>query len=333
MYKPEYSPPQFSTRPATWDDLHATVAFLNDTDEHDFGKRNFSPEGLATDWKIPAYLENSTRIVFNSASQIVGYAEAYQRSQPPVKTIVFGRTHPDYRGLGLGTSFLQWGETIAQANIDKCPASARVFLFTLTVAALEPARALFEDFGMHPVRAFVRMQKNVSSEFPVRPFPPGFRVQPYRHDEDLLPLHVAYEEAFAKNWLHTSQSVEAGTANLRGWVENDSQFDASLWLLVWDDQEVAGFILAGAGQGEHAETGEVYELGVRPRWQKRGLGQALLQQMFQELRGRGIRSVTLDVDADPASEALGFYEKMGMSVMTRRIAYEKTLRDGANNQD
>jgi len=326
-------PPQFSTRPATWDDLHATVTFLNDTDEHDFGKRNFSPEGIATDWKKPGYLENSTRLVFNPASQIIGYAEAYHPSQLPVKTIVFGRTHPDYRGLGLGTSFLHWGEAFAQADLDKCPASARVILSTLTVATLEPARALFENFGMHPARAFVRMQKDLSSETPVRPFPPAFRLQPYRHDEDLFPLHFAYEDAFAKNWLHTPQSVETGTANIRSWVENDAHFDASLWLLAWDGQEVAGFILAAAGQGEHAETGEVYELGVRPRWQKRGLGQALLQQIFQELRQRGKRTVILDVDADPTSEALGFYKRMGMTVMTRRIAYEKTLREGENNED
>ena len=326
-------PLQFFTRPATWDDLHATATFLNDTDEHDFGNRNFSPEGLAANWKKPGYLENSTRLVFNPASLIIGYAEAYHSSQPPVKTIVFGRTHPAYRGLGLGTSFLQWGEAFAQADLDKCPASARVFLFTLTVDTLEPARALFENFGMHPVRAFVRMQKDLSSESPVRPFPPAIRLQPYRHDEDLLPLHFAYEDAFAKNWLHPPQSVEAGTANIRSWIENDAHFDASLWLLAWDGQEVAGFILAAAGQGEHAETGEVYELGVRPRWQNRGLGQALLQQIFQELLQRGKRTVLLDVDADPASEALGFYKRMGMTVMTRRIAYEKTLREGENNED
>ena len=325
--------PQFSTRPATWDDLHATVTFLNDTDEHDFGKRNFSPEGLVADWKKPGYLENSTRLVFNPASNIIGYAEAYHRSQPPVKTIVFGRTHPAYRGLGLGTSFLRWGEDIARADLNKCPASARVFLFTLTVATVEPARALFENFGMHPVRALARMQKDISSEAPARPLPLAIRLQPYRHDEDLLPLHLAYEDAFANNWLHIPQSEEAGMANIRSWVENDAHFDASLWLLAWDGQEVAGFILAAAGQGKHAETSEVYELGVRPRWQKRGLGQALLQQIFQELRQRGKRTVILDVDADPASEALGFYKRMGMTVMTRRIAYEKTLREGENNDD
>jgi len=325
--------PQFSTRPATWDDLHAIATFLNDTDEHDFGKRNFSPDGLAADWNKPGYLENSTRIVFNSASQVVGYAEAYHRSQPPVKTIVFGRTHPAYRGLGLGTSFLRWGEDIAWADLNKCPASARVFLFTLTVATVEPARALFEDFGMHPVRAFARMQKDLSSEAPVCPLPLAIRLEPYHHDEDLLPLHLAYEDAFANTWLHIPQSEEAGMAKIRSWVENDELFDPSLWLLAWEGQEVVGFILAVAGKGEHGETSEVYEFGVRPRWQKRGLGQALLQQIFQELRQRGERTVILDADADPDSKAFGFYKRMGMTIMTRRIAYEKTLREGENNED
>jgi len=41
----------------------------------------------------------------------------------------------------------------------------------------------------------------------------------------------------------------------------------------------------------------------------------------------------LNVDADPASEALGFYKRMGMTVITRQVAYEKTLREGENNKD
>jgi mycothiol synthase len=327
------NPPHFSIRPATWDDLEATVAFLNDTDEHDIGKRNFSPEGLAVDWKKPGFLENSTRLVSNKNGSMVGYAEAYHRSHPPVKTIVFGRTHPAFRGLGIGTSFLQWGEAFAQADFDKCPASARIYLSTLTADTIEPAKTLFEDFGMHPVRAYLRMQTELSNWDHAPKFPASLKIQPYRHDQDLIPLHYAFEKAFAHNWGYTSQSEQAGTAKIRGWIENDDNFDASLWLLAWDGQEVAGFILAASGQGAHEAKSEVYELGVQPHWQKRGLGKALLHQTFHEMKRRGKESVFLDVDADPVAGALKFYVKAGMSVLTRRLMYEKTLREGENNED
>jgi len=320
----------FSTRPATWEDIDATVAFLNDTDEYDFGKRSFSVEGLSVDWKVPGFLENSTRLVFNSTMQIVGFAEAYHRGSPPVKTIVFGRTHPEYRGCGIGTSFLQWGEAFAYADIENCPAESRIFLSTLTVDSITPARNLFDDFGMNPVRSYFRMQRKLSNWDLSPSILQPLKIRPYRHDEDLIPLHFAYEEAFAENWGYTSQSEQAGTAKIRGWVENDTGFDTSLWLLAWDGQELAGFILAASGQGEHEENSEIYELGVRPRWQKRGLGKALLHQIFQILKQRGKRTVVLDVDADPTAGASRFYEKAGMRVLTRRIAYEKTLRDASD---
>jgi mycothiol synthase len=319
--------PQFSIRPATLDDLDTTVTFLNDTDEYDIGKRTFSTQSLAMDWKQPDFLENNTRLVFNSARQIVGFAEVYHPSQGPVKTIVFGRTHPEYRGDGIGTSFLHWGEAFAYADVANCPAKARIFLSTLTVDSIVPARKLFDDFGMKPVRSYFRMQRKLSNldispsgQSPLKFFP-------YRHDEDLIPLHYAYEEAFVGNWGYIPQSEQIGTAKIRSWVENDDGFDASLWLLAWDGQVLAGFILGSSG---HGESSEIYELGVRPQWQKRGLGKALLQQIFQVLKQRGKRTVILDVDADPTTGASRFYEKAGMTVMTRRVAYEKTLREASD---
>lgn len=321
---------EFSVRSATWEHLDAVVAFLNSTDEVDIGKRNFSTDKLAADWKEPNFLRDSTRVVFSESERIIGYAEAYHPVGAPTKTIAFGRTHPGYRGRGIGTSFLKWGEAFAQANLDHYPDTARVYMSALTVDSIAPAITLFEDFGMIPVRVYFRMNMDLSTwdQFPV--YPSRVKIQRYRHDQDLIPLHYAYEKAFSRNWGHHPLSEQQGAARIRRWVEIDDSFDAALWIMAWEGSEIVGFVLAAEGQGEHADNGEVYELGVIPRWQKRGLGKALLHQVFQVLKQRERLTIVLDVDADPTAGALEFYEKSGMSVMTRRIMYEKTLRESSN---
>jgi mycothiol synthase len=321
-------PPEFTLRPATWDDLERTVAFLNDTDDYDIGKRNFSPEEFGVDWAKPGFLANSTRLVFTPDGQIIGYGEAFHQGQPPVKTIVFGRTHPQYRGLGIGTSFLKWGEAFALADLALCPPTARVFLSAQTVDRIVGARKLFENFGMKPARSYYRMKIELSEKIDSPAFPPGITVRPYRHEEDLVPLHYAYEEAFAGNWGNIPQSEKAGVAKIRGWVENNTGFDPNFWLLALEGDEIAGFLIAAKNQGEHANVSEIYELGVHPSWRRRGLGKALMLQIFTQFKRLGKEAVVLDVDADNTAGALHFYENIGMSAFTRRIAYEKTLRDG-----
>jgi mycothiol synthase len=321
-----FPPSEFSIRHASWKDLQSIVDFLNETDAYDFGKRNFSADGLAMDWKQAGFLENSTRLVFNEAEEIVGYGEAFHQGNPPLKTIVFGRTHPGYRGQGIGTYFLVWGERFALTGIEKCPDSARIFLSALTVESIEPARKLFEGFGMQPVRMYFRMRMDLRHWDQAPAFPAQITIHPYRHDEDLIPLHHAYEDAFENNWGHPPQSVQQGTKNIRGWVENNPGFDESLFLVAWDGDEIAGFVLALDGQGD-PDHAEIWELGVRPRWQKRGLGKALVKQCFQVLKDRGNQSVILDADADPQEGPVAFYEKTGMHVETQRLQYEKTLRE------
>ena len=320
-------PPQLSIRPATWEDLQPTVDFLNATDAYDVGKRNFDADEVAMDWKKPGFMQDSTRLIFNEANEIVGYGEAFHQGRPPVKTIVFGRTHPAYRGQGIGSYLLNWGEGVALSDLEKCPPSARIYLSTLTVATIEPAIALFEGFGMHPVRMYIRMQLDLQNWDRAPQFPSQVSVRTYRHDEDLIPLHDAYEDAFANIWGHPPHSVKDGTAKIRGWVENYAGFDDSLWLLAWDGQEIAGFIIAAENAGDFEDSSEIWELGVRQRWQKRGLGKALLYKSFQVLKQRGKRSVILDADAEPDSGKTGFYEKAGMTAMTQRLQYEKTLRE------
>ena len=60
--------------------------------------------------------------------------------------------------------------------------------------------------------------------------------------------------------------------------------------------------------------GHITSLGVRERWRRRGLGQALLRHALHSLRERGLRAATLGVDGSNESGAVRLYERAGMRI-------------------
>jgi ribosomal protein S18 acetylase RimI-like enzyme len=73
-----------------------------------------------------------------------------------------------------------------------------------------------------------------------------------------------------------------------------------------------------AGNGELAGFAQCWSLGfikdiaVSDAWRGRGLGQALMQEVFARFQARGIFEVDLKVHADNPSGAARFYQSLGM---------------------
>jgi ribosomal protein S18 acetylase RimI-like enzyme len=66
-------------------------------------------------------------------------------------------------------------------------------------------------------------------------------------------------------------------------------------------------------------------LAVRPRWRRRGLGEALLRAAFAALYERGRRRVGLGVDAENVTGALRLYERVGMRVIRQSDNWVREL--------
>jgi len=79
---------------------------------------------------------------------------------------------------------------------------------------------------------------------------------------------------------------------------------------------VAGYVVAQYG----ADEGEIMNLGVAPAHRRQGIGRALVERMLQELAGRGVRTVYLEVRASNAS-ARQLYESLGFGEVARRARY------------
>lgn len=229
-----------------------------------------------------------------------------------------GYVHPSFAGRGLGTRLVELSEARGRELAALEGSGSRVLLHNTTLLADEAARALLERSGYRPVNWSYRMAVRLEEE-PRRPdWPAGIGVRSLDPVHDLEAFHAAVSEAFAEHWGGPRTSE-----HLRVAVEQED-FDPTLWFLVLDGEEIAGTVEClqrGAG-------GHVRYLGVRERWRGRGLGRALLRHGFCELYQRGLRRVTLGVDANNASGAVRLYETEGMSVELAAVTFEKVLLPG-----
>ena len=204
---------------------------------------------------------------------------------------------------GHWDAFVEWAEEQARA------ADAR------RVRLYFPAGHHFEDLardrGYRLWRSSYTMEIVLDDVPPDRPPPPdGITFRPYRpEDEDQL--RTAANEAFANDpFFHEETPERFREFNLRA-----RGFDPALWLLAWDGEELAGFVLAFLERAGEPDLGWIGTLGVRAPWRRRGLGDALLRAAIGELHARGLRRVGLGVDTENETGALRLYERVGMNVV------------------
>jgi len=93
-----------------------------------------------------------------------------------------------------------------------------------------------------------------------------------------------------------------------------------------DGDEIAGFVTAKVQEDSTGRShGYVCDLGVRPRWRGRRLGECLLTRSLTMLRDRGLPYVALDVDTENTSGAIGLYTKVGMQQRPSFTIWSRSL--------
>ncbi|RMG90502.1 MAG: GNAT family N-acetyltransferase [Chloroflexi bacterium] len=322
-------PAGFGIRPAKWSDLEASVSLFNLCDKAYSGSPSHTIEDLEIEWTSPNFdLEKSTRVIVAPNGDIVGYIEVWDLGSMPVSPSAWGRVHPDYENMGLGTVLLTWAEARARQVLERIPEEIRVVMRASTVSTNEGARQLFYDYGMTLVRHFWTMRIDFDG-LPEQPvWPEGIRLTTFAERPNLSEVYHAFDEAFKDHWGHTPNAPEEAIARWQNWIERDPKYDPTLWFLALDGDEIAGVSLCRKVDPEIETHGHVNILGVRRPWRRQGLALALLRHSFVELYKRGKQGVTLGVDASSLTGATRLYKKAGMYVAKQFDTFEKELRPG-----
>jgi len=321
MAEKTYLDLSLNLRHATWADLNAVAQLSHDVAEME-GDASFvlTAEELANEWHgVDFSVERDVFVVETRDGRVVGSEEFYNEKDH-YKLKADGCVHPEFRGLGIGTSLLGKMAERGQAEMELADSDVRVTIQSTFNNKDEAGHILLAAEGYSPVRYFWRMEIKLQDPPPVVTFPDGIELRPFVKDEHAVAVWQADNEAFHDHWGSHEASYEEWSHRKFG----NPNFDPTLWMVAWDGNEVAGFSQNRYRKG----IGWIGTIGVRRPWRKKGLGLTLLRHSFGEFYKRGTTTIGLGVDASNPTGATRLYQRAGMYVASEFVAYEKELRSG-----
>lgn len=321
MTRKAYLDPSLTLRPARWTDINAVAKLAHEVAEME-GDSLFvlNAEELANEWKSEGFnVERDVFVVETRDGRLVGSEEFYNESGH-YKLKVDGCVHPEFRGLGIGSSLLEKITERAQAEMKLTALGEQVLIQSLVNNKDKEGHNLLRNNGYSPVRYYWRMEIKLQEAPAPVTFPVGIELRPFIKDEHAVAVWQADNEAFRDHWGSHDRTYEEWSHGKFG----NPNFDPTLWRIAWDGNEVAGFSQNRFRKG----IGWIGTIAVRRPWRGKGLGIALMRHTFGEFYKRGVTTIGLGVDSANLTGAMRLYQRAGMYVAGEFAMYEKELRTG-----
>jgi len=307
-------PAGYTTRAVRYpDDVDLISEFLQACDLADVGFTDPVRDWVRMDLREPRWdREHDRKLIFTSDGFPAGFGNCTWDPGSWVST--YTRVHPEHRGRGIGSWFLEWAEVRAA---DHVAAGAKPLLQVFFPAPDLAARDLVQARGFAKVRTEWCMERSLTDLEPAPETPRGIEFRQMRDPEDLVILHACISEGFSEHFGYWQQDFDEWREEWRA----SPSYDPGLTLLAWDGQTLVGAVLSMEVEG----VAWISDLVVLKPWRGRGIGQALLKQMFAHLAARGRTEVRLFVDAGNETGATRLYERAGMRIRREEHTYQKPL--------
>jgi mycothiol synthase len=305
---------------------NAYARFIDGADED-------SIESVCAEWAVPDFdpAQDALLLVDSRSGRDVAYADIYDIKHPYVRKYAYAKLHPDYfNDQEVSSAVQDWILRRARERIALVPdESLRVVLGQFANERDQTANQLLKQRGYSYTRSTFQMLLEMDAPPPAPHTPEGYQLRPMQDFErEFHPILHAHRDAFRDHYSYVEEPWEKFEARLRAWVASKKNFDPSLWFSALKDERVAGYVTCSVGVPEDPDTCEVHWFGVCRSDRRRGLGLALLHNLFGELYRRGHRRVVLYVDGNSITGATRVYQRAGMHVHRQYNFYESELRPG-----
>ena len=316
----------FTARPATLDDLAATVDLMNAVTQHDGGKSDTTIDYMQRYWQgDDLNLATDTLLVHAPDGWLVGFAQFIDDGPlSPYDTDTW--THPDFADSGVGEALLQWIDERAAQAMTSAPAGVPVSIDHIYIYSsnLGLQRRL-ERFGYQRERVFHRMQIDFNGALPEPKLTDGISIRSFHRGAEERAVYDAFAEAQADEW--GQEAPLPFDKWLHYFIKAEPEFDPGAWFLAVEGETIVGYALCRWTRAGQPGYCTVRYLAVRRAWRKRGIALALLRAAFAEMQRRGYRGAGLGVDATSYTGADRLYLRAGMHVAAETLRYRKLLRE------
>ncbi|RPJ18727.1 MAG: GNAT family N-acetyltransferase, partial [Chloroflexi bacterium] len=166
-------PDGFTIRGARMEDVEPALKLFNAWSRPAIQEDEFEDaNAIRTEWVSPGFNPaEDICLVFAPNGEMAGYVEVWTTAKPPVHPWIWGRLHPDYEGLGIGTWMLQWGEQHAVQALRNVPDGLRFAPRVGIYRQAEKSQKLFEDMGYHHIRSSYHMLIEMDGPVPEPAWP------------------------------------------------------------------------------------------------------------------------------------------------------------------
>ena len=307
-------PPGFTSRSATLDDLDDVAALVREWDLKYVGESEAARAMLQYDWAAASFdMARDTRVIHAASGSLAAFAE-HTTPDPEHRFKAFGPVDPSFEGRGIGSAIIDWTEAQTRSRIGE-GSTAR--LWNSVQAGNAGAITLLETYGYVAIRSFWQMTMDLDDSFDAGAVPEGVTIRPLVMEVDGPAAQSVVNTAFRSHFGYVEETFE-------GWLAqqvSDDTWDPTLGVLA----EVDGTIVGYSNNGVIDGVGYVFELGVLPEMQSRGIGRALLRHSFAMLARRGILKGRLGVDTENTTGAVELYRSIGMTPASEHRVVEKLI--------
>lgn len=261
--------------------------------------------------------KSDSHLIARVDGAIAGYAHIDSTDEvagPSAELVVA----PSARGQGIGSALVARTKEIAGDNL-------RLW----SHGDLPGARSIALRNGFVHARTVIQMRRSLSDPIPearspltIRTFLPGIDDAP---------------------WLQANNRAFAGHPEQSDWTTRDlaircseDWFDPQGFFIAEVKGEIAGFCWTKIHGGhshkhshaepehDHDPIGEIYIMGVDPKFQNQGIGREVTLAGLRRLRYAGVFSAMLYVDAENEA-AIWLYRSLGFTEWGRDVLYRYSL--------
>ncbi len=274
--------------------------------------------GAALEGLTPEQRER--RLVAEVNGKVIGYTTlgCWQESDGRWVYLVTGWVLPEWRGKGIGTAMLHWGEEKSRqwAAAERPGAS---YEFAANASSTEQdTTALLLHEGYAAGYTVLELGLNESAPVEEAPLSAGVELRPVFRIHYLPIAHCiaeAYKDEYAnKRYQEIFDPVDYAQRLC------DSKHDPKLWQVAWDGETVAGQVIPVIEKGRAV----IQEVSIRPTYRRKGLARALLTRAVREVRSRGVKVIRINTVGEYKTRACDLYRSVGFELVKTFPRYRKS---------
>jgi GNAT superfamily N-acetyltransferase len=307
-------PGGFAVRPPTAQDAQAVTDLIVACDIDEFGRPEYGLEDLLALWRRKNLnLETDASLILAPDGTLAGYMDMYDKGDV-VQLNNNSCVHPAFKNQGIEDWILQEAEDWAR---ERAPGDQAVIRHVVNAGRADKAERMWR-WGYEQVRNAWIMEIDLADPPPSPVVPAGIVLRAFERGRDERAVWACIQEAFRDLWEHKDVPYDEW-ASL---VLEHAAWSPELSYVATDGDEIAGATITLNDE----LGGWVQQVAVRRPWRGRGIGLALLHQVFGELHKLGVPRAGLEVDAENPSGALRLYQRAGMHVQQHWTEFRKALQ-------